>query len=65
MSIEKALETLKYDVRLIEYHLNNGMLTHAELEKHIKEIPDSSQLIALGTTTDPEIIEESDLTQTH
>lgn len=54
MSIEKALEILKYDVRLIEYHLNNGMLTKAELEKHINGIPDSSDLIAIAAEPEPE-----------
>ncbi len=65
MSIEKALEILKYDVRLIEYHLNNGMLTKAELEKHMKEIPDSGNNVALGTTAeseedDEEILDEEE-----
>jgi hypothetical protein len=60
MSIEKALEILKYDVRLIEYHLNNGMLTKAELEKHMKEIPDSAQYVSLGTIEEPEEDEHDD-----
>jgi hypothetical protein len=72
MSIEKALETLKYDVRLIEYHLNNGMLTKAELEKHLNEIPDSSQQISISAPADSMVEEEVDeddesldLPQTH
>jgi hypothetical protein len=42
MSINKSLESMKFDVRLIDYHLNDGTLTKADVEKHSKELPDLS-----------------------
>lgn len=46
MSINKALENLKYDVRLVDYHLNNGIISKADVEKHLKDLPDLSHQVA-------------------
>ena len=42
MSLDKAMQNLKYDARLIEFNLNNGLITKQELEAYLKSLPDSS-----------------------
>lgn len=62
MSIDKALENMKFDVRLIDYHLNNGTITKTDIEKHSKDLPDLSANVALpsdsDTDTDIEVDDE-------
>jgi hypothetical protein len=40
MSLDKALKNLKYDVRFLEYNLNNGQLTKDELKAHLSTVQD-------------------------
>lgn len=40
MSLDKALKNLKYDVRFLEYNLNNGVLTKEELKAHLNTVQD-------------------------
>ncbi len=60
MTIEKALEQLKYDVRLIDYHLNNGVYTRAELQKFFASLPDLSGNVMLETEEEDDDIEIDD-----
>ena len=54
MSLDKAMKNLKYDTRLAEYNLNNGLITKQELEKHLATLPDDS------SKSEPLKIEEKD-----
>lgn len=40
MSLNKALNGLKFDKRLIELNLKLGRLTQAEITENIKNLPD-------------------------
>ena len=40
MSLNKALENLKFDKRLVELNLKLGRLTQAELDHNTKNLPD-------------------------
>lgn len=40
MSLNKALEDLKFDKRLIELNLKQGRLTKEQLEQYQKSLPD-------------------------
>ena len=40
MSLNKALEDLKFDNRLLDLNIKMGRLTQEQLEKHLKSIPD-------------------------
>lgn len=40
MSLNKALENLKFDKRLVELNLKSGRLTQAELDQNTKNLPD-------------------------
>lgn len=42
MSLDKALQTLKFDVRLQEYSMKQGRYTKQELEQFIQTLPDCS-----------------------
>ncbi len=41
MDINKALETMKYDVRMIDWNLNQGLLKPNELTQQLASLPDS------------------------
>jgi hypothetical protein len=40
MSLNKALETLKFDKRLLELNLKQGRITKEEFEQALKSLPD-------------------------
>jgi len=40
MSLNKALENLKFDKRLVELNLKLGRLTQAEIDQNTKNLPD-------------------------
>jgi hypothetical protein len=40
MSLNKAVENLKYDSRLLEMNLQLGRVTQAEYDQHIKSLAD-------------------------
>ena len=42
MSLDKSMQTLKFDSRLVEYNLRSGQLTNEELAKHLASLPDLS-----------------------
>ncbi len=41
MSLDKALKNLKFDVRMTEFNVNNGVITKDELKAHLSQLPDS------------------------
>lgn len=41
MSLNKAVENLKFDKRLLDLNLRLGRLTQAEYDQHIKSLSDS------------------------
>lgn len=41
MSLDKSLKNLKFDVRMMEFNLNNGVISKEELNTHLKALPDS------------------------
>lgn len=41
MSLDKALKNLKFDVRMTEFNLNNGLISKDELKAHLTQLPDS------------------------
>ncbi len=42
MSLNKALEELKYDKRLIEINLKLGRINQEDVDKQIQQLPDLS-----------------------
>ncbi len=51
MSLDKALKSLKYDVRMIEFYLKQGLLNEAEYKEYLKQLPDcanNSETLALS-----------------
>lgn len=40
MSLNKALENLKFDKRLVELNIKMGRLTQAESDQNMKSLPD-------------------------
>jgi len=42
MSLDKALQNLKFDVRMSEINTKNGTLSKEDLKKHLDSIPDSA-----------------------
>lgn len=41
MSLDKALKNLKFDVRMTEFNVNNGVITKEELKNHLGQLADS------------------------
>lgn len=41
MSLDKALKNLKFDVRMTEFNLNNGVVSKEEFNSHLSQLPDS------------------------
>jgi hypothetical protein len=52
MSLDKAMKKLKYDNRLIEWYMNNGQLTKAELDAHLQSLPDMAHNIEYSKKED-------------
>ena len=40
VSLDKALKNLKYDVRMIEFNINQGQVSKDELKAHLNSLPD-------------------------
>ena len=41
MSLDKALKNLKFDVRMTEFNLKNGVISKEELNAHLGQLTDS------------------------
>jgi hypothetical protein len=42
MDLHEALQLVKFDKRLIDWHLKQGIITQAEVDKHMKSLNDLS-----------------------
>ena len=42
MSLDKSLQAMKYDTRLVESNLRTGTLTKEDVKKHLDQLPDLS-----------------------
>lgn len=40
MELHEALNQVKFDKRLVDWHLKQGSLTKVDLEKYVKSLPD-------------------------
>ena len=47
MSLSKELERVKYDKRLLEWHVSRGKLSKEEMKKYLDSLPD------LATNVEP------------
>jgi hypothetical protein len=57
MSLSKELEKLKFDKRLIEWHVSRGKLSKEDAKKHLDGLPDLAsnvEQVNLGHATHAE-----------
>jgi hypothetical protein len=65
MSLDKSLKNLKYDVRMMEFNVNNGVISKEELATYLAQLPDSGSnalkvdLEEGASSSDDDIISES------
>lgn len=53
MDLHEALTQAKFDRRLLEWHINQGLITKADIEAHLKSLPDvSAQSIPVDLTVE-------------
>ncbi len=50
MSFEKAMNKMKFDIRLLEYNLSQGFITKEDYNKFLAQLEDSANLVAPPTT---------------
>ena len=43
MSLDKAMQNLKLDSRLVEFNIRTGQITKEDLQKHLANLPDLAQ----------------------
>lgn len=46
MSFEKAMNKMKFDIRLLEYNLAQGFITKEEYNKYLGQLEDTAHLVA-------------------
>lgn len=44
MSFDDAMKKMKFDARMLEYNLKNGVISKKEYEDYLKQIPDSTEM---------------------
>lgn len=42
MELHEALQMVKYDTRLIDWNLKQGLINKDDYDKHLKALPDST-----------------------
>lgn len=52
MSFEKAMGKMKFDIRLLDYNLDQGFITQEEYNKHLSQLDDSAHLISVAANAD-------------
>jgi hypothetical protein len=63
MSLDKSLKNLKFDVRMSEWNVDNGVVSKEELKAHLAQLPDSganAEKLDLENESD-----DIDITQQH
>jgi hypothetical protein len=60
MSFEKAMNKMKFDIRLLEYNLSQGFITKEDYNKFLAQLEDSAHLVAPPETDEADDIETSD-----
>ena len=60
MSFEKAMNKMKFDIRLLEYNLSQGFITKEDYNKFLSQLDDSAHLVA-PPTTDLNTTDDDDL----
>ena len=52
MELHEALQRVKFDKRLLDWHIRQGTITQAEVDKHLNALPDSgAQALKLDIET--------------
>lgn len=67
-TLKEAMDEMKFDTRLIETKINQGLLTKEEVQKHLASLEDSAaNSVALNLDGEDEVmddeIDESELDQ--
>ena len=57
MSFEKAMNKMKFDIRLLEYNFAQGLISKEDYKKYLAELEDCASLVA---PPDQELEEESE-----
>ncbi len=52
MALNKAIEKLKFDSRMIPIYLTQEVLTQKEIDEYLKQLPDNQEKIAPPTPVD-------------
>ncbi len=61
MTLDKAMKNMKFDIRLMERNLKNGLITEKEYQDFLNGLPDCSQnidLVNLGPSIEPKSIQQ-------
>lgn len=59
-NLDKALEELKYDVRMKNYNVNNGVISEQEMKKFVDSLPDSAHNCEKITRLDRNVPQRDD-----
>jgi hypothetical protein len=61
MSLAKELDKLKYDKRLLDWHVNRGFLSKEDRKKHLDSLPDlASNVEPFGLGNEVDELDEVD-----
>jgi hypothetical protein len=52
MALNKAIEKLKFDSRMIPIYLTQEVLTQKELDEYLKQLPDNQEKVAPAGQSD-------------
>jgi hypothetical protein len=62
MSLDKAIKNLRFDKRMTEIHVNRGVLTKAEFDKHLADLPDLAHNVELASDDESDEDFETEVT---
>lgn len=46
MSFDKAMNKMKFDIRLLEYNLSQNLITKEDYQKYLSQLEDCADLVA-------------------
>lgn len=64
MSFEKAMNKMKFDLRLLEYNLAQGLISKEDYNKYLAELEDCAHLVAPATAAVADVEEDTDVEDT-